>query len=152
MSELHDAALRAGVFSYLQKRAGELLNAAKDDLKTALPQGDVVAGRSGDAIVAKASWVKGRQTIIQDDPRELLEWVKTNHPTEIVESVNPAFIGTFKAVGGVVIDGQGEPVPGMSVRQGDAYISVKGNDETPFLVASLLKQGAIGFDGQGELP
>lgn len=147
---LHDAALRAGVFQHLQKRAGELLAAAKADL-AALPNGDTVAGRHNDQVLCKASWVKGRQSIAVDDPQALLEWVKAHHPTEVVESVNPAYVSSFKAVEGVVIDGSGEPVPGMRVKQGDPYITVKSNAETPFLVAQLIAGGLVSLDGTREL-
>lgn len=150
VTELHDAAKRAGVFQYIAKRAGELLANAKQELR-ALPNGDTVAGRHNDQVLCKASWVKGRQTIVVDDAAALLEWVKANHPTEIVESVNTAFVSTFKAVDGIVIDGAGEPVPGMRVKQGDPYITVKGNAETPFLVAQLLRGGHVSIDGVREV-
>lgn len=153
MSELHDAALKAGAWQYLQKRAGEMFAAAKEELKSALPQGDVVAGRLGEQIVAKASWTKGRQSVIVEDQDELLAWVKQHRPTEVVvaESVNAAYISSLKVVGGVVIDGQGEPVPGMAVKQGDPYLTVKGNDETPFLVSQLLSSGQLSIAGLREL-
>jgi hypothetical protein len=147
---LHNAALRAGIYSYIQKRAGELLAQAKTELRE-LPFGDTVAGRTDGRIVAKASWTKGRQTVVTEDAAALLEWVKRNHPTELVESVNPAYLSTFKAVGGVVIDSNGEPVPGMGVKQGDPYLVVKGNDETGELVGELLKSGLVGIDGIREL-
>lgn len=106
MTEMHEAALRAGVFQYIQKRAGELVNAAKEELKTALPQGDVVAGRNGDKIVAKASWVKGRQAFTHARSARGSSWVT---------------VCTFKAVEGVVIDGQGEL---MNAGLTDSTISV----------------------------
>lgn len=149
MSDLHDAAMRAGVFQYIQKRAGELLAAAKQDLQ-ALPNGDTVAGRHNDQVVCKASWVRGRKTITVTDERALLAWVKEHHPEEIVESVNPAFLKTFSEVDGQV-HWQGEPVDFMAVKQGDPYISVKSNDETPFLVAQLLRGGQVSLDGVRQL-
>lgn len=141
MSDVRDAALRAGVWQTVEKRAGELKNAAREELK-ALPFGDTVAGKSGEQVVCKASWVKGRSSIRVTDEAALLAWVKEHHPSEIVESVNPAFMKTFTAVGDVVI-WQGEPVDFMEVQTGDPYITVKGNAETPFLVAQLLSQGSL---------
>ena len=149
MSELHELVLQAGAFQYLAKRANELLTETKERLK-ALPNGDTVAGRVGDQIVAKASWTKGRQSAVVDDERALLEWVKARHPDEIIESVNPAFVKTFGILGGHV-HWQGEPVPGMAVKQGAPYLTVKGNDETPFLVAQLLRGGQVSLDGVKEL-
>jgi hypothetical protein len=143
---LHDAALRAGIYSYIQKRAGELLAQAKTELRVGLPFGDTVAGRTDGRIIAKASWTRGRQTVVVEDAAALLDWVKRDHPTEVVESVNPAYLSTFKAVGGVVIDGNGEPVPGMGVKFGEPYLTVKGNDETGELVGELLKSGVAGIN------
>lgn len=147
MTELHDAAFRAGVWQYIAKRATELFNTTKEELKASLPQGDVVAGRSGDQILAKASWTEGRQSIVTEDPVALLAWVKANRPTEVVESVNPAFVASFKVVDRIVIDGQGEPVPGVGVKQGDPFISVRGTKDAPFLVATLLSSGKVTLDG-----
>jgi hypothetical protein len=149
MGGVRDAALRAGVWQTVEKRAGELKNQAREELR-ALPFGDTVAGKHGDQVLCKASWVKGRQTITVADQQALLAWVKEHHPTEIVESVNPAFMKTFTAVDGVVI-WQGEPVDFMEVKQSDAYVTVKGNDETPFLVAQLFAAGALSLDGVREL-
>jgi hypothetical protein len=150
VSELHDAALRAGVYQFMETRAKELKDVARQELK-AMPFGDSIAGKTNDQVVCKASWVKGRQSVKVDDEQALLEWVKQNHPTEIVESVNAAYVKTFKAVGGVVIDSTGEPVPGMKVAEGDPYITVKANAETPFLIAQLMKSGLVSLDGAQEL-
>lgn len=147
--EIREAALVAGAMQYVEKRAGELKNHAREVLK-ALPFGDTVAGKHDDKVLCKASWVKGRQKITVTDDAALLAWVKEHHPTEIVESVNPAFMKTFTAVGDQVI-WQGEPVDFMRVEYGDPYISVKGNDETPFLVAQLLSGGRLSLDGMKEL-
>jgi hypothetical protein len=127
-----------------------LKNQAREALK-GLPFGDSVAGKSGEQVVCKASWVKGRQSIRVEDEQALLDWVTNNHPTEVVYSVNPAYVKTFKAVDGMVIDAAGELVPGMTVVAGDPYISVKSNDETPFLIAGLLKSGQVSLDGMKEL-
>jgi hypothetical protein len=143
--DIRDAALRAGVWQTIEKRAGELKNAAREELK-ALPFGDTVAGKHGDQVLCKASWTKGRQKVVVTDEAALLEWVKQNHPTEIVESVNPAFMRTFGTVGDQV-HWQGEPVDFMEVQRGDDYITVKSNDETPFLVAQLFSGGGLSLDG-----
>lgn len=145
VSELHDLVLQAGTYQYLAKRAKELFEETKTRLAS-LPNGDTVAGRFNDQIVAKASWVKGRQSVKITDDKALLEWVKEHHPEEVIESVNPAFIQAFKPVGDVVL-WNGEPVPGAEVKQGAPYLAVKGNDETPFLVAQIIKGGQVSLDG-----
>jgi len=144
---LHDDALEAGAWQYIESRAKELKDAARQRIKTALPFGDTVAGRTDDQIVCKASWVKGRQKITVTNDTELLAWVKEHRPTELVESVNPAYIKSFKAVGGVVIDSQGEPVPGVEVIEGEPYVTVRASDDAPFLVATLFRRGQVTLDG-----
>lgn len=150
MSELRDAARRAAVFQYIEKRAGELKNQAREELRS-LPFGDTVAAKVGEQILAKASWVKGRQKIVVTDEQALLAWVKEHHPDEIIESVNPAFLKTFGAVDGQV-HWQGHPVDFMEARESDPYVTVKGNDETPFLVAQLLRSGSVSLDGVQDTP
>ncbi|ORA25215.1 hypothetical protein BST13_33300 [Mycobacterium aquaticum] len=90
--------------------------------------------------------MKGRKSIVVSDDRALLAWVKEHHPDEIVESVNPAFLKTFSEIDGQV-HWNGEPVDFMAVKQGEPYLAVKGNDETPFLVAQLLTSGQVSLDG-----
>jgi hypothetical protein len=146
MTDLHDAALRAGFWSQIAARASELKDKAREELR-ALPFGDSKAAKVGDQILCKASWNKGRESINVTDSRALLEWVKQHHPTEIVESVNPAYVKTFKAVEGIVIDSNGEPVPGMELKAAEPYISVRSEKEAPFLVAQLLSSGRMSLDG-----
>lgn len=143
---MHDQALAAGVWQQIETRAKELKDAARARLKAALPNGDTIAGRVDDQILCKASWVKGRKSIVVKDERALLEWVKEHHPTEIVESVNPAFLKTFGEVDGQV-HWQGEPVDFMAVKAGEPYIAVKATDEAPFLVATLFRSGQVTLDG-----
>lgn len=149
MSELHELVLQAGAYQYLAKRAKELFDETKTRLRS-LPNGDTLAGRFNDQVVAKASWNKGSTSIVVKDERALLAWVKEHHPDEVVESVNPAFLKTFGVVEGQV-HWQGHPVDFMEVKQGAPYITVKPNDETPFLVAQLLRGGQVSLDGVKEL-
>jgi hypothetical protein len=142
---LHDAAFRAGVWQVIEQRAKELKDAAKVELD-GLEVGDTVAGRIDGQIVAKATKTKGRSRIVVTDPVALLAWVREHHPTEIVESVNPAFMQTFTSVGDVVI-WQGEPVDFMAVEEGSPYITVRKDKDAPMLVAQLLTSGRLSLDG-----
>lgn len=148
MTDLHDSALRAGFWGYIENRAKALKDAARQELR-ALPFGDSKAAKVDGQILCKASWTKGRQSVVVSDTAALLEWVKANHPTEVVvtETVNEAYVKTFKAVDGIVIDGQGEPVPGMEVKASEPTITVRSEKDAPFLVAQLLSSGAVTLDG-----
>lgn len=149
MSELHDAAMRAGVFQVIEREAKAQKDAAKAEL-AALPVGDAVAGRVDGEVLCKASWSKGREKVIVTDERALLEWVKQHHPTEVVESVNPAFLKTFGVVEGQV-HWQGEPVDFMEAVQGEPYVTVRSEKNASELVAKLLRGGMVALDGVGEL-
>ena len=146
MTDLHDATLRAGFWGFIESRAKELKNAAREELR-ALPFGDGKAAKVGDEILCKASWSKGSTKIVVADEAALLAWVKEKHPTEIVESVNDAFRNTFKAVDGVVIDMAGEAVPGMEVRTGAPTLSVRSEKGAASLVAKLVSSGQMTLDG-----
>lgn len=143
---LHDAALRAAVFQVLEQRAKELKDEAKAEL-AALEPGDTVAGRWNGHIIGKATMSRGRQRISVKNERALLEWVKRAHPTEVVESVNPAFMNTLRVVSGMVVDGQGEFVDGVEVVEGSPYVSVRKTPDALTVVGELLAHGQLGFDG-----
>lgn len=150
MSELHDAALAAGVWAHIEKRAGELKNQAREALR-ALPFGDSVAGKTGDRVVCKASWTKGRQKVVVRDEAQFLNWVMQHHPSEVIEQVNPAYVRSLKAVDGTVIDANGEPVCGVEVVTGEPYVSIRNDDEAPFLIASMLRSGQVSLEGVREV-
>lgn len=155
MTELHDAAFRAGLWQVVEQRAKELKDAAKAEL-SALEVGDTVAGRWDEQVIAKATKTKGRAKLVVTDERKLLEWVKATHPTEITEAVNTAFLKTLesraKDIGlGAVISHDGEVVPGVEMVEGEPYVSVRREKDAPFVVAQLLSRGGLSFDGVKEL-
>jgi hypothetical protein len=150
MSELHEAAFRAGVWQVVEQRAKELKDQAKAELQ-ALEVGDAVAGRYQGQMVAKATMTKGREKIVVTDERALLEWVKTTHASEVIEAVNPAYIRTLEVYNGHVIDKQGVIIPGVEARDSAPYVSVRKAPDAPFIVAQLLSQGALTMDGLKEL-
>lgn len=146
---IHAAALAAGVWAVIKARAGEMEAQAKDVLKT-LPVGDTVSGRWEGQILAKATMVKGRTTMVVTDPIALLEWVKKNHPTETVESVNPAFMSLIEKRAkelGQPVDWDGALIPGLEMRQGDPYVSVKKQPDATEMVAQLFKSGQLSLEG-----
>lgn len=151
MSELHEAAFRAGVWSVVAARAKELADAAKAEL-AALEVGDTVAGRWDGKVVAKATKAKGRARLIVTDSEGFTEWVARQHPSEIVSSVNPAYVKSLEARAkdlglGAVVDAEGEVVPGVEIVEGDPYITVRREKDAPFIVAQLLSSGQLSLEG-----
>ncbi|BBC28664.1 hypothetical protein [Mycobacterium phage PR] len=151
VSELHQVALRAGVFQVIEREAKAAKEAAKAELVAALPFGDTIAGRYGDEVLCKASWSKGSSKIVVVNEAALIAWVKEQHPTEIVESVNPAYMKTLKAVGENVIDGDGEVVPGVEVVTGSPTLSVRSEKNALELVAEMVAAGRVSLTELKEL-
>lgn len=146
--DLRDAAFRAGVWSVIEAKAKEQKDAAKAELRSLEP-GDAVQGKWHGQPVAKASMVQGRTKLVVTDEHWFAEWVKNNHPTEFIEMVNPAYLKALEktAVDGVVIDSQGELVPGVEIREGDPYVSVRKADGAEDVIAELFRTGAVQLDG-----
>lgn len=154
-SVLRDAATRAAVWGVIADAAKDRQNEAKAELADLEP-GDTVAAKLGGQIVGKATKTKGRSRLSVHDEAAFLAWVKSTHPTEVVESVNPAFVKSLEARAkelglGPVIDNQGEVVPGVEIVQGDPYVTVRKEKDASVLVAGLLANGRVTLDGIREL-
>ena len=152
MTDLHDAALRAGVFHVIETEAKKAKAEAKEQVAAGLLVGDGVSGRVGDDILCKLSWSKGAKKIVVVDERALLAWVKEHHPTEVVESVNPAYVKSLKAVGGIVIDADGVPVEGMEEQVGNPSLGLRTEKGALELVTELLAAGRVSLGRIKELP
>ena len=149
--DLHAIALRAGVFQVVEREAKAAKEEARAELIAALPFGDSVAGRYGNDLLCKASWSKGSQKVVVTNERAFLEWVKKNHPTEIVESVNPAYLTSLKQVGDCVIDKDGQVADGVEVVTGKPSLSVRSEKGALELVAQMVAEGLVSLDGLKEL-
>lgn len=151
---LRSAATRAAVWGVIADAAKERQAEAKAELAQLQP-GDTIAGRIGGRLVGKATVARGRSKLTVTDGRQFLDWVALNHPTELVQSVNPAFVKSLEARGkalGAVIDAQGEVVPGVEITEGAPYVSVRKEKDAPDVVAQLLSGGLVSLDGLKELP
>lgn len=149
--EQRDAAFRAAVWSAIETRAKEQKDIARGEL-TDIPIGDTISARWGDRILAKASMNNGRAKLVVTDPQKLLAWVKRNHPTEVVETVNPAYLKAVEAKAkelgvGAVIDSQGDVIPGVEIQTGDPIVSVRREKNTDDILAELFELGRVSMDG-----
>jgi hypothetical protein len=151
MTDLRDAATRAAVWGVIAAAAMERQDEAKAELQE-LEVGDTIAGRINGRIVGKSTMTKGRTRLVITDERKFLGWVLTNHPCEVIESVNPAYLKNLEArakeIGlGAVIDHQGEVVPGVEIVEGQPSVTVRKDKDAPFIVAQLLASGRVQLDG-----
>jgi hypothetical protein len=153
MTDMRDAAARAVVFQVLEQRAKELKDAAKAEL-AALEPGDTLAAKWDGQLLGKATKTAGRTKLVVTDEMKLRYWVAVNHPSELIQSVNPAYLKALESTArevGAVIDKDGEVVPGVELVHGDPYVSVRKEKDAPFVVAQLLSGGRIQLDGIKEL-
>ena len=151
LTDLHATALRAGVFQVVEREAKSTKDAARQALIDALPFGDTVAGRYGDDILCKAGWSKGSKKVVVTDERAFVEWVKENHPTEIVESVNPAYLASLKQVGDVLVDKDGVVADGVEVVTSKPSLSVRSEKGALELVTQMVADGLVSLDGLKEI-
>lgn len=151
VSDMHSAALRAGVFQVVEREAKAAKDAAKAELAEQLPFGDTVAGRVGDEVLCKASWSKGSAKVVITDERAFLEWVKEHHPTEIVEKVNEAYVKALKQVDGSLVDAEGQVAPGIKVDKSDPSLSVRSEKNALDLVTQLVADGRVSLGGLTEV-
>lgn len=151
VSDMHSAALRAGVFQVVEREAKAQKEAAKAELAEQLPFGDTVAGRVGDELLCKASWSKGSAKVVITDERAFVEWVKEHHPTEIVEKVNDAYVKALKQVDGSLVDADGKVAAGIEVQTGAPSLSVRPEKGALEMVTQLVAEGRVSLDGIKEL-
>jgi hypothetical protein len=149
--QLRDAAFRAGVWQFIEQRAKAMKDQAREELR-GLEPGDSVAGKWHGQTVAKATMTDPDPKISVRNGDQFLEWVRSHHGTEIVESVNPAFMNTLKIVDGFVIDKDGEPVCGVEVVPGKPFVSVRKSDGAEAIIAELFRTGSVGLNGIASAP
>jgi len=77
---------------------------------------------------ANLVWSKGKQGISKESEDELLPYVMSTNP-DYVKSVESVIWGEYKKTleicGDIIVDENGEPVPGVMVKQGEDKFEVK---------------------------
>jgi hypothetical protein len=87
------------------------------------------------------TWTPGKQSATVTDAAKFLTWVKERYPTEITSMVNPAFqarILAHAAKAGDPVDEGGELIPGVTVRQGDPYLTCRASALAKTRAATLV--------------
>lgn len=135
MTEVQAAARRITVFRALESIVKEQIDDAKAAaLKAMVADGaERVAARDDAGVkLASVSLSAGRIKARVVNERALLEWVKHNHPTEVVETVRPSYLKALldSAVAKAESDDDpavgpdGEVLPGVELTRGQGYVSV----------------------------
>lgn len=149
--QLRDAAMRAAVWQTIEAKAKEQKDFARAELAS-IPVGETVAGSFNGEVIAKASMAKGKAKMVTTSEAALLAWVQEHHPTELVVTVNPAFLKSLEARAkteglGAVIDSQGDVVPGLEIVTSNPTVSVRREAGADAIVAELLTSGRVTLDG-----
>lgn len=155
---IHDDRIMAGRATFLHWLSSEVA-AAKTDVRSAieprLEAGERIRAELPDGTVIGAVAIgKAAETPVVTDERALLAWVKANRPTEVVESVNSAYVEVLKrqakAHGYAYANETGEVIPGIGLRESSpSYRPTVDKDLIPLLRQRLAE---IVAGGLFELP
>jgi hypothetical protein len=156
--KLSDAAAEAVVWSLIADVAKERKDEARAWLNHRMGEdaAAVKAIANGETI-GRANWVDGKAALAVVDAEKFAEYVASHYPGELVTTVNGAFqkalLARLTVVDGYALD-DGEPVPGVELRESAPYVSVRKSGEARSIVEQLLSGGRLGVDGirRPELP
>lgn len=134
---------RAVVLAWLQKEVRDAVTGARGVLEPRLEAGERIRAELPDGTaVGHVTIGKAAEYATVTDERALLDWVKHNKPTEIVESVNAAYIEVLKrqvkAHGHAFDEQSGEIIPGIEMSMGStSYRPTVDATKVPFLRSKL---------------
>jgi hypothetical protein len=150
---IKDLSLKLAAISLLADQAKRL----KDDLRAEL-QGqmnelgaDRVKAELGDEVIAYITNTKPKFKWVIKSDRKFVEWVKTNVPSEIVETVRDSSIDKilekFNYLDDVVIDPNGEIVDWLEGSESEPYLTTKFHSDG----REKLRNAIIGLNGANEI-
>jgi hypothetical protein len=150
---IKDLSLRLAAISLLADQAKRLKDELRAELKTEMDNlgADRVKAELGDEVIAYITTTKPKFKWNVLSERKLVEWVKANVPSEIVESVREssreAILDKFVSVGDVVIDPNGEQVTWLEGSLSESYLTTKFHGDG----REKLREAIIGLNGANEI-
>jgi hypothetical protein len=150
---IKDLSLKLAAISLLADQAKRL----KDELRAEL-QGEMnnlgadrVKAELGDEVIAYITTTKPKFKWVIKSDRKFIDWVKTNVPSEIVESVRESSIDKilekFNYLDDVVIDSNGEIVDWLEGSESEPYLTTKLHGDG----RETLRDAMIGLNGANEI-
>jgi len=150
---IKDLSLKLAAISLLADQAKRL----KDELRAEL-QGEMnnlgadrVKAELGDEVIAYITTTKPKFKWVIKSDRKFIEWVKTNVPSEIVESVRESSVDKilekFNYLDDVVIDSNGEIVDWLEGSESEPYLTTKFHGDG----REKLRDAIIGLNGANEI-
>ena len=144
---IKDLSLKLATISLLADQATRLKAELREELQNQMESlgADRVKAELGDEVIAYITTTKPKFKWVIKNDRKLVEWVKANVPSEIVESVRPssldAILDKFTYVDDLVIDPNGEPIDWLEGTQSEPYLTTKFHGEGK----AILRDAIIGL-------
>jgi hypothetical protein len=150
---IKDLSLKLAAISLLADQAKRL----KDELRTELQAqmnelgADRVKAELGDEVIAYITTTKPKFKWVIKSDRKFIDWVKTNVPSEIVESVRESSVDKilekFNYQDDLVIDSNGEIVDWLEGSESEPYLTTKFHGDG----REKLRDAIIGLNGANEI-
>jgi hypothetical protein len=150
---IKDLSLKLAAISLLADQAKRLKDELRADLQAQMNElgADRVKAELGDEVIAYITTTKPKFKWVIKSERKFVEWVKTNVPSEIVETVRDSSIDKilekFNYLDDVVIDPNGEIVDWLEGSESEPYLTTKFHGEG----RAKLRDAIIGLNGANEI-
>jgi len=112
---------------------------------------DRVKAELGDEVIAYITTTKPKFKWVIKSDRKFIDWVKTNVPSEIVETVRESSVDKilekFNYLDDVVIDANGEIVDWLEGSESEPYLTTKFHGDG----REKLRDAIIGLNGANEI-
>lgn len=128
---IKETSLKLAAVSLIADEAKKAKDRLREELLAQMDQigADRIKAELGDETVAYVTTSKPKFKWVVQNQRQFVQWVKTNIPSEIVESVREssidAILNKFNYVDDLVIDPNGEPVDWLVGTESEPYLVTK---------------------------
>ena len=150
---IKDLSLKLAAISLLADQAKRLKDKLRAELQAEMNElgADRVKAELGDEVVAYITTSKPKFKWVVKSDKKFIDWVKTNVPSEIVESVREssvdAILDKFNYVDELVIDPNGEPIDWLESSQSEPFLMTKFHGDG----REKLREAIIGLNGSQEI-
>ena len=150
---IKDLSLKLAAISLLADQAKRLKDELRAELQAEMNElgADRVKAELGDEVVAYITTSKPKFKWVIKSDKKFIDWVKTNVPSEIVESVREssvdAILDKFNYVDELVIDPNGEPIDWLEGSQSEPFLMTKFHGDG----REKLREAIIGLNGSQEI-
>jgi uncharacterized protein YdcH (DUF465 family) len=150
---IKDLSLKLAAISLLADQAKRLKDELRAELQGEMNElgADRVKAELGDEVIAYITTTKPKFKWVIKSERKFVDWVKTNVPSEIVETVRDSSIDKilekFNYLDDVVIDPNGEIVDWLEGSESEPYLTTKFHGDG----REKLRDAIIGLNGANEI-